>query len=95
MRVQHREEGANEPAGIFSYQDDVGGETLAREGKREGGEREEKDSFRIMADKDGVFLWTTWLLQDCRSNRDKRRTGCVRGRERNLETERESGQKRV
>lgn len=48
MRVQHREEGANEPAGIFSYQDDVGGETLAREGKRE-------DSFRIMADKDGVL----------------------------------------
>lgn len=55
MRVQHREEGANEPAGIFSYQEDMGGETLVREGKREGGVREEKDSFRIMADKDGVL----------------------------------------
>lgn len=51
MRVQHREEGANEPAGIFSYQEDMGGETLVRE----GGVREEKDSFRIMADKDGVL----------------------------------------
>jgi len=55
MRVQHRDEGANEPAGIFSYQEDMGGETLVREGKGEGGVREEKDSFRIMADKDGVL----------------------------------------
>ncbi len=46
MRVQHREEGANEPAGIFSYQDDMGGETLAREQEGEGGEREEKDNGR-------------------------------------------------
>lgn len=46
MRVQHREEGANEPAGIFSYQDDMGGETLVRDGKGEGGEREEKDNGR-------------------------------------------------
>lgn len=85
MCVQHREEGANEPAGIFSYQDDLGGETLAREGKREGGEREE----RIMADKDRVLYGRLAF----RKAADKRRTGCTR--ETWIQREGESGRKRV